>query len=77
MIEPTHLVLGRTGRGFAVARGIDLYGSEWSIQDSSLAERPAIWIGTGESRAHLTQDMAAELIPMLSRFVATGTIAEA
>ena len=74
--EP-HLVMDTTARGFPIARGFDRYGEKWSVQDSSLAGEAAIWLGNNESRAHLTQAMAAELIPMLCRFVATGTIADA
>ena len=74
----TKLEVTRTSRGFAVAMGVDLYAEPYSIQDSSLAEEAAIWLGrdadTG-GRAHLTQDMAAGLIPLLQAFVATGSIA--
>lgn len=70
------LVPGRTGRGFAIARGIDRYGGDWSVQDSSLAEEPCIWLGHVIERAHLTKAMVAELLPYLHRFVATGSIAD-
>lgn len=67
--------LETTNRGFYIATGIDLYSGGYSIQDSSLAEIPAIWLGGQEGRAHLNQEMAAELIPLLQKFVDTGSIA--
>ncbi|MCU6454329.1 hypothetical protein LPN01_09580 [Sphingomonas sp. A2-49] len=66
-----------TTRGFAVARSVDLYDQPWSIQDSSLATQEAIWLGgDGEDggRAHLTRQDAEALIPLLRRFVDTGSI---
>lgn len=68
----------RTGRGFAVMRGIDRYGQPYSIQDSSLATEACIWLGSDgpePGRAHLTKDDAAALIPLLQSFVDTGSIA--
>ncbi|MBQ1480656.1 MAG: hypothetical protein IIZ30_11520 [Sphingomonas sp.] len=76
--DSTKLEVTRTSRGFAVARGVDRYAAPYSIQDSSLAEEAAIWLGSDADtggRAHLTQDMAAGLIPLLQAFVATGSIA--
>lgn len=76
--DSTKMEVARTSRGFAVARGVDRYAAPYSIQDSSLAEEAAIWLGSDAEtggRAHLTQDMAAGLIPLLQRFVATGSIA--
>lgn len=76
-IEPTQ-------RGFAYAEFTDRYGVKCSIQDSSLATESAIWLGVHfagvgyrdvSSRMHLTQDMVAELLPLLKRFVRTGSIA--
>lgn len=76
--ESTKMEVTRTSRGFAVARSVDRYETPYSIQDSSLADEAAIWLGSDADtggRAHLTQDMAAGLIPLLQRFVATGSIA--
>ncbi|WP_375243446.1 hypothetical protein [Sphingomonas parapaucimobilis] len=76
--DSTKLEVTRTARGFAVARGVDRYAAPYSIQDSSLAEEAAIWLGSDADtggRAHLTQDMAASLVPLLQAFVATGSIA--
>lgn len=73
-------------RGFMGGKFLDLYGSACSIQKSSLASQDCIWLGcdhetihptTGEkcgARMHLTQDMAAALIPLLQRFVDTGEL---
>lgn len=72
-----------TARGFQRADFKDLYGAECSIQRSSLADPPAIWLGQnsgshhqGEclARMHLTQEMAAALIPLLKKFVETGEL---
>jgi hypothetical protein len=64
-----------TPRGFAVARGFDRYGNSYSVQDSSLAEEACIWLGGSADRAHLTQEQVAQLLPLLMRFVETGSIA--
>lgn len=78
------ITFGKTQRGFV--RGIfqDRYGCECSIQESSLATEPCLWLGVdrdieGEQilgRMHLTQEMAAELIPILQTFVETGRLGE-
>jgi hypothetical protein len=65
-----------TSRGFALVEDFDLYGTPWSIQDSSLATKSAIWLGAHENRAHLDQEQVAALLPLLQRFVETGSIAE-
>lgn len=73
-----------TQRGFARAEFTDRYGAACSIQDSSLATEDCIWLGCDEgrhvdgaclARMHLTPEMAAALIPILQRFVETGSIA--
>lgn len=75
--------LNKTDRGFKIGEFIDKYGQKCSIQESSLASEPCIWLGmeTGNhdgrtggcmSRMHLTREMAAELIPLLENFVKTG-----
>lgn len=77
-----------TGRGFARGEFTDLYGEACSIQESSLMDPDAIWLGcehetkhraTGEpcgARMHLTKQMAADLIPLLQRFVETGRLSD-
>lgn len=65
-----------TSRGFAIVKFSDIYNQICSVQDSSLAEKSAIWLGGMNDRAHLDQDIVAELIPILQRFVDTGSIAE-
>lgn len=73
-------MLSRTDRGFAVATFYDRYDVECSIQKSSLATEDAIWLGVDggdrPSRMHLTQDMVADLIPLLQRFVDTGELTQ-
>jgi hypothetical protein len=73
-------------RGFVGGEFKDRYGSDCSIQESSLATESCIWLGcdhetideaTGErcgARMHLTQKMAAVLIPLLQHFVDTGEL---
>ena len=59
----------------------DRSGQECSIQSSSLADEPAVWLGVDvdvdgapSSRMHLTQAMAAELATLLARFAETGRL---
>ena len=76
MLTP-EMSIGYTSRGFAVARALDRYGTPFSVQDSSLAEEACIWLGSdGDEpcRAHLTQEQVAALLPLLTRFVETGSI---
>ncbi len=61
-------------RGFLKGKFKDLYGYDCSIQKSSLATQDCIWLGCKGNRMHLTQDMAAELIPLLQHFVETGDL---
>jgi len=71
------LELVETGRGFARAEFADRYNRACSIQESSLATENCLWLGCdeGESiRMHLTQAMAADLLPLLQRFVETGKL---
>lgn len=63
-----------TGRGFRIVIFSDRYGNECSIQESSLATEACIWLGCDDHRMHLTQGMAAQLIPHLQHFVATGEL---
>lgn len=72
----SELAVEHTGRGFAISKFVDRYGHECSIQDSSIATEPCIWLGlTKDGRAHLTVDHVRSLLPLLSRFVETGSIA--
>ncbi|QCB42346.1 hypothetical protein E5673_08970 [Sphingomonas sp. PAMC26645] len=75
--DETNLVMDLTMRGLPIARGFDRNGDHWSIGDTNYPEGRAVWLGRRDGRALLTQAMAAELIPLLCRFVATGSIAEA
>lgn len=80
-----HLDFRRTERGFLRADFMDRYGEKCSIQESSLAEENAIWLGcdkglhhhvTGTclARMHLTRPQVAALLPALTHFVATGEL---
>jgi len=58
----------------------DLYGHNCSIQTSSGAEYLGFWLGRDDvdgtpARMHLTQQMAADLIPLLQSFALTGHLA--
>ncbi len=79
------LKIKTTERGFRYAEFIDRYGSQCSIQESSLATEAAIWLGVDvpfpefrphgpvdSTRMHLTQEMARDLIPLLELFVEKG-----
>lgn len=75
-----------TGRGFIRGEFSDRYGAACSIQESSLATEDCIWLGCEHetvdhvtnkgagARMHLTQAIAADLIPLLQTFVATGRL---
>ena len=83
-----------TQRGFARIEFTDQCDERCSVQDSSIADGPCIWLGVDTvnveewrhipgadlraipARMHLNQDMAAQLIPMLQRFVETGSVAQ-
>jgi hypothetical protein len=77
--------VNRTQRGFPIIEFVDLYGSECSLQKSSLAFVDAIWLGVvkpfvGSSsvvpsqRMHLTRDQVKDLLPHLIKFCETGDI---
>jgi hypothetical protein len=83
--KPFTIDLEPTDRGFFRADFKDRYGIACSIQESSLATEFCIWLGCNEgqhhhvtgdcmARMHLTQEMAAALIPVLQRFVQTGRL---
>lgn len=75
--------LKKTERGFKRGEFKDIYGEPCSIQESSLATEPAIWLGcereqftsSGQScgaRMHLDRKLAKQLIRHLQKFVETG-----
>lgn len=63
-----------TERGFARYEFADHYGAPCSLQKSSLATRDCVWLGAGDGRMHLTQEMVAALLPALMHFAATGEL---
>ena len=82
-VEKTYLTTlnkKTTSRGFGLWEFKDKYGQECSLQDSSLASEPAIWLGVdvdlkGEDvhdRMHLTQEQVKALLPILTYFAETG-----
>lgn len=83
MTTANKIEIGKTGRGFALGQFVDRYKQQCSVQDSSLATEAAIWLGVDEdlngkecTRMHLTTEMVQALLPVLERFVRTGTITE-
>lgn len=79
------ITLDPTSRGFARGEFLDRYGEKCSIQKSSLATEDCIWLGCDHetftpggmpagARMHLTREMAADLIPLLVKFVETGDL---
>lgn len=99
----------RNHRGFRLADFTEYNGHECSIQESSSANEPLLWLGIDDprpmilareahahgietdavsgwvevplppgasisGRMHVTQDMAASLIPLLQHFVDTGEL---
>ena len=70
--EPT---MARTERGFAIARFADADGAACSLQDSSLATEPCVWLGRerdagcANGRMHLTQTLVSgRILPWLREF---------
>lgn len=81
------LTFEKNCRGFRIARFQDANGDDASIQESSAIADPEalVWLGQQHtkckdcgcempSRMHLTQSMAAALIPALQHFVETGDL---
>lgn len=78
-----------TSRGFSLYGFEDRHGEACSLQESSLADEPCVWLGCDEAkvhprlgvplspRMHLTQSMAAELIEHLQHFIETGRLRHA
>ena len=76
------LSLQPTQRGFMRAEFTDYYDQKCSLQQSSLAEIDAIWLGVDvdlngkrvNARMHLTREDVATLLPHLIRFSETGEL---
>lgn len=76
----------KTSRGFQLIEFKDLYGEACSIQQSSLADKAALWLGaehetihkvTGEkcgARMHIDRKLAKQLIAILHKWVQTGRL---
>jgi hypothetical protein len=63
-----------TNRGFAIVEFKDIYGFFCSMQKSSLADKPAIWLGGEEGRMHLDIEQAIAVRDALNIFIETGEI---
>ncbi|KUF05540.1 hypothetical protein [Leucobacter sp. G161] len=62
----THAI-DHTSRGFGIYGDFtDLYGEKFTIQESSLATEPCVWIGAGDNRGHLTVEMATHVRDQLT-----------
>lgn len=69
-----HWMMSKTQRGFARMDFKDYYGSDCSLQKSSIIEPECVWLGAGKDRMHLTQDHVRRLLPYLQHFVDTGEL---
>lgn len=68
----------KTERGFEIIHFKDFYGTDCSLQQSSLAlyDQPgcsAIWFGQGDKRMHINLELMKELLPHLERWVKEGS----
>ena len=68
----------KTERGFELIKFKDIYGSECSLQQSSIALRKepgtgAIWFGKGDERMHIDFNLLEELLPYLQRWMKNGS----
>ena len=71
----------KTERGFELIKFKDIYGSECSLQQSSIAlyERPgtgAIWFGTEDNRMHINLELLEALMPYLENWLKNGSFNE-
>jgi len=67
--------LKKTDTGLLFGEFRDQHHKLCSIQESSLATEPCIWLGTdGNHRMHLTHQNVADLVPLLMAFLETGGI---
>lgn len=53
--------LRKTGRGFQRVDFKDRYGSQCSLQESSLATEPALWLGVDDAQPQIMKSDAAKL----------------
>lgn len=51
----------KTARGFELGKFTDLYGASCSVQASSLATEPAIWLGTNDAEPKVLHSDAKKL----------------
>jgi hypothetical protein len=74
-----------TERGFQLMEFRDRYDAKCSVQKSSIMGEHCIWLGCEHetfdqhgspcgARMHVTQELAAQLIPILQHFVDTGEL---
>jgi hypothetical protein len=63
-------------RGLRIGYFTDHLKTRCSVQKSSITEESCVWLGVDErgARMNLNQEMAAELIAVLSHFVQTGDL---
>jgi hypothetical protein len=71
----------KTERGFELIEFKDIYGSECSLQQSSIAiyEKPgtsAIWFGVENNRMHIDFELLKKLLPYLQRWMKNGSFHE-
>lgn len=73
----------RNQRGFKTQTFKELYGADCSIQESSLATKPALWLGMDRgthvdgnclARMHVDKKLARKLVKWLNLFIETGEL---
>lgn len=69
------ITLKKTRRGFLLGEFRDHNGEPCSIQESSVATEPCLWLGSEAARMHLTRIQAVDLVRHLQRFIETGSLA--
>ena len=63
-----------TENGLKIFGFEDTYKRNCSIQESSFASEPRIWFGMGKDPMHLDIEKVEEILPILSKFVETGSL---
>lgn len=64
----------KTNRGFTLIKFKDVNGNNGTIQASSSAAKPMIWLGTEEERVHLDRSQAWKVAWCLIKFVVRGRL---
>lgn len=63
-----------TVRNFGIGKFKDAKHQPCSIQESSRADEPHLWLGCDEDRMEINRKTAKQLVKLLNRFIRTGRI---